>query len=96
MVRKRQWFWDFVSAKNSAGAHNPVKALDTLASSKQFSDEAVQLAIRSTDCAIAESMDKPIHEPVPRPASTAQRFSPDRTSPSPADPAPGKTRAGYA
>jgi nitrite reductase (cytochrome c-552) len=65
LVRKGQWFWDFVSAENSAGAHNPVKALDTLASSQQFSDEAVQLAIRSTDYAIAESMDRPIHELVP-------------------------------
>jgi nitrite reductase (cytochrome c-552) len=65
MVRKGQWFWDYVSAENSAGAHNPVKALDTLASSQQYSDEAVRLAIRSTGFAIAESMDRPIEELVP-------------------------------
>lgn len=65
MVRKGQWFWDFVSAENSAGAHNPVKALDTLAASQQYSDQAVQLAIRSTNYAIAESMDQPIAELVP-------------------------------
>ncbi len=65
LIRKGQWFWDYVSAENSAGAHNPVKALDTLASSQQFSDQAVQLAIRSTDYAIAESMDVPIHDLVP-------------------------------
>jgi nitrite reductase (cytochrome c-552) len=65
MVRKGQWFWDFVSAENSAGAHNPVKALDTLASSQQYSDEAVQLAMRATNFAIAATMDKPIAELVP-------------------------------
>ncbi|MDV7389856.1 ammonia-forming cytochrome c nitrite reductase subunit c552, partial [Arthrospira platensis SPKY1] len=64
-VRKGQWFWDYVSAENSAGAHNPVKALETLAFSQQYSDEAVQLAIRSTNYAIAESMDRPIAELVP-------------------------------
>ena len=65
MTRKGQWFWDFVSAENSAGAHNPVKALDTLASSQQFSDEAVQLAIRASNYQIAEAMDRPINELVP-------------------------------
>ncbi len=64
-VRKGQWFWDYVSAENSAGAHNPVKALDTLASSQQYSDEAVQLAIRATDHAIAATLDRPIAELVP-------------------------------
>ena len=65
MVRKGQWFWDYVSAENSAGAHNPVKALDTLASSQQYSDEAVRLAIRATNHEIAETMDQPIKELVP-------------------------------
>ncbi|MCG5495079.1 ammonia-forming cytochrome c nitrite reductase subunit c552 [Ectothiorhodospira variabilis] len=64
-VRKGQWFWDYVSAENSAGAHNPVKALDTLASSQQYSDEAVQLAIRATGHAIAADLDAPIAEQVP-------------------------------
>ncbi len=64
-VRKGQWFWDYVSAENSAGAHHPVKAMDTLASSQQYSDEAVQLAIRATHFAIAVSLDKPIEELVP-------------------------------
>lgn len=65
MVRKGQWFWDYVSAENSAGAHNPVKALDTLASSQRYSDEAVQLAMRASGFAIAEAMDRPIQELVP-------------------------------
>jgi nitrite reductase (cytochrome c-552) len=65
MVRKGQWFWDYVSAENSAGAHNPVKALDTLASSQQYSDQAVELAIRASNFAIAEAMARPIMELVP-------------------------------
>jgi nitrite reductase (cytochrome c-552) len=65
MVRKGAWFWDYVSAENSAGFHNPTKALDTLASSQQYSDRAVQLAMRASKFAIAEAMDKPIQELVP-------------------------------
>lgn len=65
MVRKGQWFWDYVSAENSAGFHNPSKSLETLAYSQQYSDEAVQLAIRATNYAIAADLDKPIHELVP-------------------------------
>ncbi|MFO7577060.1 MAG: ammonia-forming cytochrome c nitrite reductase subunit c552 [Pelovirga sp.] len=65
LVRKGQWFWDYVSAENSAGFHNPSKALETLALSQQYSDEATQLAIRATDYAIAKDLDKPIAELVP-------------------------------
>ncbi len=65
MVRKGAWFWDYVSAENSAGFHNPAKALDTLASSQQYSDRAVQLALRAADYRIAEAMDRPIAELVP-------------------------------
>lgn len=65
MVRKGQWFWDYVSAENSAGAHNPVKALDTLASSQQFSDRAAELAIQASNFKIAEAMTRPIQELVP-------------------------------
>lgn len=65
LVRKGQWFWDYVSAENSAGFHNPSKSLETLAFSQQYSDQAVQLAIRATDYAIAKDLDKPIKELVP-------------------------------
>ena len=65
LVRKGQWFWDYVSAENSAGFHNPSKSLETLAYSQQYSDQAVQLAIRATDYAIAKDLDKPINELVP-------------------------------
>lgn len=64
-LRKGQFFWDYVSAENSAGFHNPTKALDTLASSQQYSDEATQLAIRATNYAIAAKLDTPITELVP-------------------------------
>lgn len=65
MVRKGAWFWDYVSAENSAGFHNPTKALDTLASSQQYSDRAVQLAIQASGYKIAEALDRPIAELVP-------------------------------
>ncbi len=62
LVRKGQMYWDYVSAENSAGFHNPSKALETLAFSQQYSDDATQLAIRATDYAIAKAMDKPVKE----------------------------------
>ena len=64
-IRKGQWFWDYVSAENSAGAHNPSKALDTLASSQRYSDQAAELAMRATDYAIApDLLAEPITEQV--------------------------------
>jgi nitrite reductase (cytochrome c-552) len=65
MVRKGQWFWDYVSAENSVGFHNPTKSMRTLASSQQYSDQAVQLAIRAANYAIAPQMDVPIAQLVP-------------------------------
>jgi nitrite reductase (cytochrome c-552) len=62
MVRKGQFFWDFVSAENSVGFHNPSKALTTLASSQQYSDRAVQLAIQATDYAIAAKLEGPVEK----------------------------------
>ncbi|MCG5532118.1 ammonia-forming cytochrome c nitrite reductase subunit c552 [Halorhodospira sp. 9621] len=66
MIRRGQWYWDYVSAENSAGAHNPSKALDTLASSQQYSNRAVELALRASDYAIASDLfAAPIEELVP-------------------------------
>ncbi|WP_027389767.1 ammonia-forming cytochrome c nitrite reductase subunit c552 [Chrysiogenes arsenatis] len=65
MTRKGQWFWDYVSAENSAGFHNPTKTLDTLASSQQYSDQAVQLAMQATGYAIAPKLEGPIEKIVP-------------------------------
>lgn len=55
-IRKGQFFWDLISAENSVGFHNPAKALDTLASSQQLSQKAVDLAMQSTNFAIAKDL----------------------------------------
>jgi nitrite reductase (cytochrome c-552) len=65
MVRKGQFFWDYVSAENSVGFHNPAKALDTLASSQQYSQQAVDLASEATGFAIAKDLAGDIHKIVP-------------------------------
>lgn len=65
LVRKGQFFWDYVSAENSVGFHNPTKALSTLAYSQQYSDQAAQLAIRATGYAIAAKLEGPIEKLVP-------------------------------
>jgi len=65
MVRKGQFFWDMVSAENSIGFHNPSKALETLASSQQYSQKAVELASSATNYEIAKNLEGDIHELVP-------------------------------
>ncbi len=65
MVRKGQFFWDYVSAENSVGFHNPAKALDTLASSQQYSQQAVDLASEATGFAISKDLAGDIHKIVP-------------------------------
>ncbi len=52
-VRKGQFMWDWVSAENSVGFHNPAKTLDTLASSLLYSRQAVDFAMQATNFAIA-------------------------------------------
>lgn len=64
-VRKGQWFWDYVSAENSVGFHNPPKALETLARSQQYSNEAVMLALEATHFAIGPLLAGDIREIVP-------------------------------
>jgi nitrite reductase (cytochrome c-552) len=63
--RKAQFFWDLVSAENSVGFHNPAKALDTLASSQRYSQEAVDLATRATKYATAPQLAGDIRKIVP-------------------------------
>lgn len=65
MVRKGQLFWDYVSAENSAGFHNPAKALDTLMSSGQFSQKAIELASQATNFGIAQALAQDIKQSVP-------------------------------
>ena len=65
MIRKGQFFWDMISAENSVGFHNPAKALDTLASSQQFSQKAVDLACEATKFGISKDLAKDIKQIVP-------------------------------
>ncbi len=52
MIRKGQLFWDYVSAENSVGFHNPAKALNTLMSSMEYSQKAIDLAGEATNFGI--------------------------------------------
>jgi len=65
MVRKGQFFWDYVSAENSVGFHNPVKMLDTAALSQQSSQKAVDFAFAATNYGIAPAMEGDIETIVP-------------------------------
>ncbi|OEF96870.1 ammonia-forming cytochrome c nitrite reductase subunit c552 [Desulfuribacillus alkaliarsenatis] len=65
LIRKAQLFWDYVSAENSVGFHNPMKALETLAISQQDSARAVELAKRATNYGIAPQLEGDIYEIVP-------------------------------
>ena len=64
-IREGQLYWDYVSAENSVGFHNPAKALETLALSQQASTKAVNLAKQATNYAIASQVDGDIKEIVP-------------------------------
>jgi nitrite reductase (cytochrome c-552) len=65
MVRKGQLFWDYISAENSVGFHNPVKALDTLMTSAECSNKAVELASQATKFGIAPALVGEIEKIVP-------------------------------
>ncbi|MCR4667337.1 MAG: ammonia-forming cytochrome c nitrite reductase subunit c552 [Desulfovibrio sp.] len=65
MVRKGQFFWDYVSAENSIGFHNPAKQLDTLMTSFECSQKAVDLATEATRFGIAQSLAGEIETIVP-------------------------------
>ena len=65
MVRKGQLFWDYVSAENSVGFHNPAKALDTLMTSLECSQKAIDYAMRATKNGISEGIAGDIKKHVP-------------------------------
>lgn len=44
LVRKAQWFWDFVAAENSMGVHNPTQALNTAAQANELARQAIDAA----------------------------------------------------
>lgn len=64
-VRHGQWMWDIISAENSMGFHNPVKALDTLARSQEYSRRAQDLALQATNHGIAKGLEGDIRTLVP-------------------------------
>jgi nitrite reductase (cytochrome c-552) len=64
-VRHGQWMWDYVSAENSVGFHNPAKALDTLARSQEYSRRAADLAVQATNYAVAKNLEGDIKTLVP-------------------------------
>lgn len=63
--RKGQMFWDYVSAENGVGFHNPAKALDTLMTSMECSQKAVELAEAATNYGISAAMSQDIETLVP-------------------------------
>lgn len=65
MVRKGQLFWDYVSAENSVGFHNPAKALNTLMTSMESSQKAVDMASQATNYGIAPALAGDIEKIVP-------------------------------
>ena len=44
LLRKAQWYWDFVAAENSMGFHNPSLALNSLGHSVDFAHQAIAIA----------------------------------------------------
>jgi nitrite reductase (cytochrome c-552) len=47
LVRKAQWYWDYVAAENSMGYHNPDGALNTAAQASEFAHQAIEAANRA-------------------------------------------------
>ncbi|MEG2171670.1 MAG: ammonia-forming cytochrome c nitrite reductase subunit c552 [Desulfovibrionaceae bacterium] len=72
MIRKGQLFWDYVSAENSVGFHNPAKALDTLMSSMEYSQKAIDDATAATKYGINAALAGDIKAIVP-PIKTMSR-----------------------
>ncbi len=64
-IRKAQLFWDYVSAENGVGFHNPAKALDTLASSIVASQKAIDLSIEAANFTTAAVLSEDIKTLVP-------------------------------
>ena len=67
LTRRGQFYWDYVSAENSVGFHNPPLILDTLFKSLEFSAQAVNYAVQATNYGIAPKLEgdiKDIVEPL--------------------------------
>ncbi len=47
LVRRAQWYWDYIAAENSMGFHNPGQALNTLGQSIDLAHQAIAAANRA-------------------------------------------------
>ena len=47
LVRKAQWYWDFVAAENSMGFHNPSQSINTSAQALDLAYQAIEAANRA-------------------------------------------------
>lgn len=65
MVRKGQLYWDYVSAENSIGFHNPTKQLNALMTSYESSQKAIDLAQQATMFGISPMLAGDIEKLVP-------------------------------
>lgn len=63
--RKGQMFWDYVSAENGVGFHNPAKSLNTLMTSMECSTQAARLAEQATNYGISPALAGDIKTIVP-------------------------------
>jgi len=48
LVRRAQWYWDFIAAENSMGFHNPDQTLNTLGQSIDLAHQAIAAADRAS------------------------------------------------
>lgn len=78
MNRKGQLFWDYVSAENGVGFHNPTKSLDTLMTSMECSQKAVSLAEQATNFGIAPALVGDIKKIVPPILTMSRKLQQDR------------------
>lgn len=76
--RKGQMFWDYVSAENGVGFHNPSKSLDTLMTSMECSQKAIDLAEAATNYGISATMAQDIEKLVPPILHLSRKLQQDR------------------
>jgi nitrite reductase (cytochrome c-552) len=65
MVRKGQFFWDWASAENSVGFHNPPLLMDTVFKSMTYSQEAVNYAMQAANYGISPKLEGDVKKIVP-------------------------------
>lgn len=47
LVRKAQWYWDYIAAENGMGFHNPDQTLNTAAQANELARQAIESANRA-------------------------------------------------